>query len=154
MGCRNQLFLLFQTPLLSLNALLKRRIHGLRYYIHTILRSSCRLVDGNFILYGSFSSCRAVLFLLAAVHLTLLNTTEMSLYLDRSLYIHLTLSWWCARSLTLLLLSFVIQANNAYIFPGFGLGLIMSGTIRVRDDMLLAACKCKSDLMSSWIWIW
>ncbi|KAK4401189.1 NADP-dependent malic enzyme, partial [Sesamum angolense] len=31
------------------------------------------------------------------------------------------------------------QANNAYIFPGFGLGLIMSGTIRVHDDLLLAA---------------
>jgi len=34
---------------------------------------------------------------------------------------------------------FVNQANNAYIFPGFGLGLIMSGTIRVHDDLLLAA---------------
>ncbi|KAF7830101.1 NADP-dependent malic enzyme isoform X2 [Senna tora] len=33
------------------------------------------------------------------------------------------------------------QANNAYIFPGFGLGLIISGAIRVRDEMLLAACK-------------
>ncbi|CAI0409565.1 unnamed protein product [Linum tenue] len=33
------------------------------------------------------------------------------------------------------------QANNAYIFPGFGLGLIMSGAIRVHDDLLLAACK-------------
>ncbi|KAF2301147.1 hypothetical protein GH714_020424 [Hevea brasiliensis] len=33
------------------------------------------------------------------------------------------------------------QANNAYIFPGFGLGLIMSGTIRVHDDMLLAASE-------------
>ncbi|XAR69287.1 Malate dehydrogenase (oxaloacetate-decarboxylating) (NADP(+)) [Bertholletia excelsa] len=33
------------------------------------------------------------------------------------------------------------QANNAYIFPGFGLGLIMSGTIRVRDEMLLAASE-------------
>ncbi|GMI81418.1 NADP-malic enzyme 3, Arabidopsis thaliana NADP-malic enzyme 3 [Hibiscus trionum] len=31
------------------------------------------------------------------------------------------------------------QANNAYIFPGFGLGVIMAGSIRVRDDMLLAA---------------
>ncbi|XP_022721459.1 NADP-dependent malic enzyme-like [Durio zibethinus] len=33
------------------------------------------------------------------------------------------------------------QANNAYIFPGFGLGLIMSGAIRVHDDMLLAASE-------------
>ncbi|MED6192128.1 NADP-dependent malic enzyme [Stylosanthes scabra] len=33
------------------------------------------------------------------------------------------------------------QANNAYIFPGFGLGLIMSGAIRVRDEMLLAASE-------------
>ncbi|KAB5553208.1 hypothetical protein DKX38_010519 [Salix brachista] len=35
----------------------------------------------------------------------------------------------------------IIQANNAYIFPGFGLGLIMSGAIRVQDDMLLAASE-------------
>lgn len=34
-----------------------------------------------------------------------------------------------------------LQANNCYIFPGFGFGLVMSGTIRVHDDMLLAACK-------------
>ncbi|XP_049373518.1 NADP-dependent malic enzyme-like isoform X1 [Solanum verrucosum] len=33
------------------------------------------------------------------------------------------------------------QANNAYVFPGFGLGIIMSGTIRVHDDMLLAASE-------------
>ncbi|KAK8955924.1 NADP-dependent malic enzyme [Platanthera guangdongensis] len=33
------------------------------------------------------------------------------------------------------------QANNAYIFPGFGLGLIISGAIRVHDDLLLAACE-------------
>ncbi|KAL0333853.1 UNVERIFIED_CONTAM: NADP-dependent malic enzyme [Sesamum angustifolium] len=32
------------------------------------------------------------------------------------------------------------QANNAYIFPGLGLGLVISGAIRVHDDMLLAAC--------------
>ncbi|KAM0011742.1 NADP-dependent malic enzyme [Helianthus debilis subsp. tardiflorus] len=31
------------------------------------------------------------------------------------------------------------QSNNAYIFPGLGLGLIISGAIRVHDDMLLAA---------------
>ncbi|KAJ4708109.1 Malic enzyme [Melia azedarach] len=33
------------------------------------------------------------------------------------------------------------QGNNAYIFPGFGLGLIISGAIRVRDEMLLAASE-------------
>ncbi|KAJ8755741.1 hypothetical protein K2173_024285 [Erythroxylum novogranatense] len=33
------------------------------------------------------------------------------------------------------------QANNAYIFPGLGLGLLMSGAIRVHDDMLLAASQ-------------
>ncbi|CAN1240946.1 NADP-dependent malic enzyme [Linum perenne] len=34
-----------------------------------------------------------------------------------------------------------IQGNNAYIFPGFGLGVVMSGAIRVHDDMLLAASE-------------
>lgn len=38
-------------------------------------------------------------------------------------------------------LSLLMQSNNAYIFPGFGLGLVISGAIRVHDDMLLAACK-------------
>ncbi|KAA3490003.1 NADP-dependent malic enzyme-like isoform X3 [Gossypium australe] len=33
------------------------------------------------------------------------------------------------------------QANNAYIFPGFGLGVIMAGSIRVHNGMLLAASK-------------
>ncbi|KAM0036807.1 NADP-dependent malic enzyme [Helianthus debilis subsp. tardiflorus] len=33
------------------------------------------------------------------------------------------------------------QSNNAYIFPGLGLGLIISGAIRVHDDMLLAASE-------------
>jgi malic enzyme len=33
------------------------------------------------------------------------------------------------------------QANNAYIFPGFGLGEVISGAIRVTDDMVLAAGK-------------
>ncbi|CAL5438178.1 unnamed protein product [Camellia sinensis] len=33
------------------------------------------------------------------------------------------------------------KANNAYIFPGFGLGLVISGAIRVHDEMLLAACR-------------
>ncbi|KAL8120060.1 hypothetical protein AgCh_017261 [Apium graveolens] len=33
------------------------------------------------------------------------------------------------------------QANNAYVFPGFGLGLVMSGSIRVHKEMLLAASE-------------
>ncbi|KAL8137090.1 hypothetical protein V2J09_003091 [Rumex salicifolius] len=33
------------------------------------------------------------------------------------------------------------QSNNAYIFPGLGLGLIMCGAIRVHDDILLAASE-------------
>lgn len=33
------------------------------------------------------------------------------------------------------------QANNAYIFPGLGFGLVVSGAIRVHDDMLLAASE-------------
>ncbi|KAI7754459.1 hypothetical protein M8C21_022271, partial [Ambrosia artemisiifolia] len=37
------------------------------------------------------------------------------------------------------------QSNNAYIFPGFGLGLIISGAIRVHDDMLLAASEALAE---------
>ncbi|GAA0141265.1 cytosolic NADP-malic enzyme-like protein [Lithospermum erythrorhizon] len=40
------------------------------------------------------------------------------------------------------------QANNAYIFPGLGLGLIISGAIRVHDDMLLAASEALASQVS------
>ncbi|XP_073037807.1 NADP-dependent malic enzyme, chloroplastic-like [Primulina eburnea] len=40
------------------------------------------------------------------------------------------------------------QANNAYIFPGFGLGLIISGAIRVHDDMLLVASEALASQVS------
>ncbi|KAL3625437.1 hypothetical protein CASFOL_030891 [Castilleja foliolosa] len=33
------------------------------------------------------------------------------------------------------------QANNAYVFPGLGFGLVISGSIRVHTDMLLAASE-------------
>ncbi|GAV88058.1 malic domain-containing protein/Malic_M domain-containing protein [Cephalotus follicularis] len=33
------------------------------------------------------------------------------------------------------------QSNNAYIFPGLGLGIVISGAIRVHDEMLLAAAE-------------
>ncbi|NAV00701.1 NAD-dependent malic enzyme, partial [Klebsiella pneumoniae] len=37
------------------------------------------------------------------------------------------------------------QSNNAYIFPGLGLGLVISGAVRVHEDMLLAASKALAD---------
>ncbi|KAI3521516.1 hypothetical protein L1887_10986 [Cichorium endivia] len=37
------------------------------------------------------------------------------------------------------------QSNNAYIFPGLGLGLIISGAIHVHDDMLLAASEALAE---------
>ncbi|CAG7900451.1 unnamed protein product [Brassica rapa] len=40
------------------------------------------------------------------------------------------------------------QANNAYIFPGFGLGLVISGAVRVHDDMLLAAADALAGQVS------
>ncbi|XP_020970259.1 NADP-dependent malic enzyme-like [Arachis ipaensis] len=40
------------------------------------------------------------------------------------------------------------QANNAYIFPGFGFGLIISSAIRVRDEMLLAASEALATQVS------
>ncbi len=38
------------------------------------------------------------------------------------------------------------QTNNAYIFPGIGLGVIAAGARRVSDDMLLAAAKALAEL--------
>lgn len=38
------------------------------------------------------------------------------------------------------------QCNNAYIFPGVGLGVIASGARRVSDSMFIAAARALSDL--------
>ncbi|KAL3747385.1 hypothetical protein ACJRO7_016205 [Eucalyptus globulus] len=40
------------------------------------------------------------------------------------------------------------QANNAYVFPGFGLGLVISGSLRVHDQMLLAALEALASQVS------
>ncbi|MBI1213260.1 MAG: oxaloacetate-decarboxylating malate dehydrogenase [Alphaproteobacteria bacterium] len=38
------------------------------------------------------------------------------------------------------------QTNNAYIFPGVGLGVIASGAVRVTDAMFMVAAKALADL--------
>ena len=40
------------------------------------------------------------------------------------------------------------QANNAYVFPGIGLGLLVSGATQVSDDMFLAAAAALASLVS------
>lgn len=39
----------------------------------------------------------------------------------------------------------IVQCNNAYIFPGIGLGVLTSGATRVTDAMLMAASRALAD---------
>ena len=40
------------------------------------------------------------------------------------------------------------QCNNLYIFPGVGLGALVSGTPKITDEMFMAAAKAVSDMVA------
>ncbi len=40
------------------------------------------------------------------------------------------------------------QGNNSYIFPGVGLGVIISGALRIPDEMFLASAKALAGLVA------
>lgn len=42
----------------------------------------------------------------------------------------------------------ISQCNNLFIFPGMGLGALVSGTSKITDSMFMAACRAISGMLS------
>jgi malate dehydrogenase (oxaloacetate-decarboxylating) len=42
----------------------------------------------------------------------------------------------------------VSQCNNLFIFPGMGLGTLVSGTTKITDEMFMAACRAISGMLT------
>jgi malate dehydrogenase (oxaloacetate-decarboxylating)(NADP+) len=42
------------------------------------------------------------------------------------------------------------QGNNAYIFPGLGLGVLQAGVTRINDELLITAARTLAETVSEY----
>ena len=80
--------------------------------------------------------------------LALSLSRSLTLSLSRSRSRSLSLSLSRARALSLTLHGHAHTGNNAYIFPGIGLGVVAGGLRHVTDDMFRRAARALADQVS------